>query len=502
MAENSTGISPHSLLHKRRIVQPAKATSPRDIRKEQTILSENMELLGRFHYRDPSKELSNAISAAEDREVLHILDLISVCFATGQEGDVIATMVAIEESAGKVRFFLANNHSGAPSAREKHAILDFRTKIAGAKTYKDLIPFVAGYSRRNVAKRVQKLYTGFKNVLSSRSIMQTIEVIDTKSVFSRLLRECNHMITSMSNSNNLLGTPASWKEFARLIETVKDLEDRPEWALLYDKIRHRFNDVTRYFNSEELVECAATLRRRLCKISQYYALESLIRFIAAHKSYEFEWIPDLFQSERTGEMLIKSHSLEKIARSRVDQLVDQQKPKRRTEYDAFVIKAKEKAKEDTGNWPNEFVTNIHCEIRIIRYCTTMFNNRTFTPRELIIGTSKRCCLFCDEWISLFNQIAGYNFKTRGSHGKAYRRAALTGVDDKYWVATDKSLMEVINKHVTSCIRSNIRTHRAKLEAPSDEYASSMEEWPNFSDDTYKIAYTASLDTQENEAQQA
>ncbi|KAG6884274.1 hypothetical protein C0992_006608 [Termitomyces sp. T32_za158] len=502
MAANSTGINPHSLLHKRRIVQPAKSNNTRDIRKEQTRLSENMELLGRFHYRDPSKKLSNAKSAVEDREVLHILDIISVCFATGQDGDVIATMVTIEEKAQKVCFFLANNRSGAPSAREEYAIHNFRKMIAGAKTYKDLIPFVAGYSSQNVTNRVQKLRTGFDNVLSSRNIIQAIKAIDTKSVFLSLLQGCSQLTRSMSQSKSngdyqLLGTTASCSEFARLIETVKKLEDRPEWELLHNQIEHS-STVERHFNSKGLTECTRTLYRRLCKISQYRALESLIRFIAAHKDYEFEWASDLFQSERTGEMSIKSHSLERIARSRVDQLVDQQKPQRRTEYDAFVVKAKEKAKEHPEKWPNEFVTNIHCEIRIIRYCTAMFGNGAFAPRELIIGTSKRCCLFCDEWISLFNKIAGYNFKTGGSHGKAYRRAALTGVDDKSWVATDKNLVEVIDKHVISCIRSNIRTHRVKLEAPSDEYASSMEEWPDFANESYKINYTAKIDIQENE----
>ncbi|KAG6877055.1 hypothetical protein C0993_010599 [Termitomyces sp. T159_Od127] len=503
MAANSAGISPHSLLHKRRIVQPANAHSLRDIRKEQTRLSENMQLLGCFHWMDPSKKLSNAMSTEEDREVLHILDIISVCFATGQEGDVIATMVAIQEKAQKICFFLANNRSGGPSAQEKDAVLKFRTMLAGAKTYKDLIPFVAGYSRQNVTKRVRKLRNGFDNVLSSQNIRKAISDIDTKNVFLSLLRECSQLIRQTPNHNSdyrLLQTPTSCAEFVRLVETAKNLEDRVEWSRLYVQIRLRY--AASHFNSEELVEYAMTLRRRLCKISQYRVLGSLIRFAAAHKSYEFEWVPDLFQPGQTGEMKIRSHSLEKIARSRVDELLDQQRPQRRTEYDAFVIKAKEKAKEDREKWPSEFMTNIHCEIRIIRYCTHMFERRTFTPRELIIGTSKRCCLFCDEWINHFNKVAGHNFKTGGSHGKAYRRAALTGVDDDTWVATDKNLMETIDKHVINCIRSNIRTHRAKLEAPSDEYASSMEDWPNFADEYYKIDYTASIGIQENETEEA
>ncbi|KAG6864481.1 hypothetical protein C0993_008839, partial [Termitomyces sp. T159_Od127] len=485
-------------------IEPAKTHSLRDIRKEQTRLSENMQVLRRFNYRDPSKKLSNAISSDDDREVLHILDMISVCFATGQEGDVIATMVVIQEKAQKVHFFLANNRSGAPSTQEKDAILRFRTMLAGAKTYKDLIPFVVEYSRQNISKRVWKLRTGFDNVLSSQNIRKAIGTFDTKDVFLSLLQGCRELISSMSKAdgNYLLNSSTLRIKFARLIETVKILEDRKEWNLLYKRLGRENNDVNDRFNAEESVKYARTLHRRLCKISQYRVLGSLIKFVHAHKSYEFEWVPDGFQSVRTGEMTIKSRSLEKIARSRVDELLDQQKSRRRTEYDVFVVKAKEKAKDGPSDWPNEFVTNIHCEIRIIRYCTIMFENGTFTPRELIIGTSKRCCLFCDEWINHFNKVAGHNFKTGGSHGKAYRRAALTGVDDDTWVATDKNLMETIDKHVINCIRSNIRTHRAKLEAPSDEYASSMEDWPNFADENYKIDYTASIGIQENETEEA
>ncbi|KAG6899157.1 hypothetical protein C0993_012819 [Termitomyces sp. T159_Od127] len=491
MTANLAGINPRSFLHRQKDGQPSKASNTRDMRKQQTRLSENMELLELFHYRDPSKKLSNALSSKDDRDVLHILDMISVCFATGQEGDVIATMVAIQEKAQKVCFFLANNRSGAPSTQEKDAILQFRTMLAGAKTYKDLIPFVAGYSRQNVTKRVWKLRTGFNNVLSSQNMMTAIGAIDSKNVFLSLLQECNQLVRPTPKHDSdyrLLQTPTSCREFVRLIETARNLEKREEWNRLCDEIEQRFSERSK---AGRLVEYARTLQRRLCKITQYRALGNLIQFVNAHKSYDFEWVPDLFRSKSSGEMTIKAQSLERIARSRVDELLSQQKAQRHTEYDAFVVKAKKKAQDDPGKWPSEFVTNIHCEIRVIRYCAEMIEKKTFTPRELIIGTSKRCCLFCDEWINHFNKITGSKFMTGGSHGKAYRRAALTGVEDKDWTETDENLIKGIEKHVINCIRLNIQTHRPKLLAPSDEYASSMEDCLDFTDKDYRIGYTAS-----------
>ncbi|KAG6887320.1 hypothetical protein C0992_012874 [Termitomyces sp. T32_za158] len=484
-------MHPNSLFHKRRDVQPSKA--PRDMKKDQTRLSENMELLELFRYRDPSKNLSNTTTFPYNREVLHILDMISTCFATGQEGDVIATMVVIRKETQKALFYLASNRSGKPSVQQTDAVLRFQNTLAHARTYEDLIPFVARYSSQNVMKRVSKLRAGFDNLFSSRKIVSAIRDIDTNHVFFNLLTVCHQMITSTPEEGNyrLLETSTSCRKLVRLIETSRNLEkDDDTWNHLYMRIEEKDIDLPT-LGSTDLVECAKTLHRRLCKISQYRVLENLIKFVKSHKDFNFQWVPDLFLPGRTGEMTIKPQPLERIARSRVDELLIQQKPKRRSEYDHFVGQARARlSKENGGKWPKEFATNVHCEIRIIRYCMERFEKGTFIPDELIIGTSKRCCLFCDEWINRFNKISGLNFMTGGSHGKAYRRAALTGVEKAEWIGADTSLMQGIDQHVMNCIRLNIKTHRPKLLAPSDEYASSMEDCPDFTDKRYSMGYTA------------
>ncbi|KAG6918344.1 hypothetical protein DXG01_014993 [Tephrocybe rancida] len=226
---------------------------------------------------------------------------------------------------------------------------------------------------------------------------------------------------NLTDSFRLSHDLSSHKGFCQLVRLARLIEKAPVWEAITDESQNQ------------------TVRPGPLAPSPH-PLDDLIKFTHYHADVIFEWINSAFMSHRTGEMPIVTQDLYKIVASL------QGKLKLPETKHAQVFQHAKDASTTPGKWEKSFDTRVHCELRVIGFCTQKLKIHIFTRLaldSLPIGTSKRCFLCCSLAIDAFNRSSNFNFETR--RHKPFHRVALSGVNEPNWKAANDAVCKGVRE---------------------------------------------------------
>ncbi|RDB30548.1 hypothetical protein Hypma_007325 [Hypsizygus marmoreus] len=403
------------------------------ISKSQTHLTEKLHLLQQLGYSDifrdedsPAVFRYRSVVDANTQSDLHLLDLIAACLATGKPGDVV---IAAFDKRKQISLVLAK--SGSIDSADYAATHAFLSALREAKSWVDLLPFLATHSKRNIDKRVSNLHKSITDLCDElRSTAMDYKFSSMEEEFPRsgLYRKAKYPEppTPQRFLYDLIGTCISEStEF----EMQDNAFSRSQYIELFgaaDSLNRSFflayfvaNSREKNLKYSKFNERVERLKRRLDKVCQYAKINTLMRLVRRIPNIPFRWVEDHLVG--TGEELLEicTDPMEVVERT----LGHSPSPR---QTDALLRRCPDLSR----NWERRRSINprVHPEILVILHLSrpllslSPWNNSTYLP----IGCSKSSCLCCMSWMESFNHVTGMLWVTSGSRGKPYDHWALPG----------------------------------------------------------------------------
>ncbi|KAG5335770.1 hypothetical protein J132_09045 [Termitomyces sp. J132] len=305
-----------------------------------------------------------------------ILNAVALYMTTGRPDGVVATF--FHEST----FTLYLAKSGPSNDMDAAKATSFLSCLNDATGFETLLPFLALYSAENVKKRVQNLCHSFEKILG---------------LLVKIAPEDDN--TALENLKTLLKFPFTFDNtteahdnFTNIIAASSDLLKR--FSFLQSALPSKYANVY-----------LSRLKRNLTKVVQYRDANRLIWFVRRNSSkFTIFWVPDTSQRRLSSTGTVVDRHLDGFLAWAIPDFNLNKKDQIR-ELMASALTYTDQTLEVT--------LFVHPEIRLIMYLTEVVGVQSQYPSgtQLYIGSGKRICGCCEQWIDAFNNCITVKWTT-------------------------------------------------------------------------------------------
>ncbi|RDB30542.1 hypothetical protein Hypma_007323 [Hypsizygus marmoreus] len=385
---------------------------------------------------------------------LRLLDVIAACLTTGKPGDVVAAAFDKQEQICLV--LAKNGNINSADYATTHAFL---SALREAKSWIDLVPFLAVHSNQN-----------FPGPYSHR--YRRAKYPDEPPTPEKFLHDLINICVAQSASFELQNNKASLIQYAELFGAADTLRR----CSFLGQLTYESHDG----ESSVLKGRVEKLKRRLDKVCQYARIATLMKLVKRLPNIPFRWVEDNLVGTPDRSFEICKNPMEVVERT-LGHSPSAEQSEALLQHHPDLCK----------NWEQRgrFVTtDIHPELRIVLdLCPPLVSGMHPSRGDVVplpIGCSKRSCFCCTVWINMFNDITGMGCVTTGRSGKPYDDWALPGTAGEMklvhgeWQAFDRSVVQRVHWQLEGKLRSLMPTEsRGSL----DEFAPCDSEKGGFSE---------------------
>ncbi|KAG5337484.1 hypothetical protein J132_07718 [Termitomyces sp. J132] len=314
-----------------------------------------------------------------------ILNTVALYMTTGRPDGVVATF--FHEST----FTLYLAKSGPPNHIDAAKATSFLSCLKDATGFEALLPFLALYSAENVEKRIRNLFYSLEEILE---LLAEIAPEDEN--------------TALESLKTLLEFPFTFDDTAEAHDKFINI------IAASSNLLKCFSSFQSAFPSKYANVYLSRLKRHLTKVVQYRDANRLIWFVQRNSSkITICWVPGTSQRQLSLTGTVVDRYLDGfLAWAIID--FDLNKKAQIRELMASALTYRDQTIEVT--------VFVHPEIRLIMYLTDVVGVQSQYPpgTQLYIGSGKRICGCCEQWIDAFNNCVTVKWMaTFLNHGMRY-----------------------------------------------------------------------------------
>ena len=368
-------------------------------------LTENLWFLSKLlppNPRDP-----NAYESVEHESTLAVLDAVSIYLTTGQSDGAIACHYQDLPAT----LILAKG--GRVNSEDRSAVASLLKELAAAKSWLDLIPFIAQRSPDKVNKRIRKLRTCFlrcfddmcrdirtyepdpdssmpefrgrwSRVFLKRNGLDQTATTEIRQTLAQVLNLCKDYLMGNQEFGN---TPPALADFIRLLYATKTLLD------------------SQFFETYNYV----TLKQRLAKVTQYLDIHYAIKFLRGlGGTINVEWVTDVGYG--TAKCILDTTAVgERFKKSCVSYASQDTK-----DIMLWIMDSKFSGWRGDKEGSIQVTLFVHPEIRLF---LDLVRRNLVQNSDVVIGCSQKRCYACKLWIEGLRSEAEMGLVTTFDSGK-------------------------------------------------------------------------------------